>query len=236
MDECVCSSYAQIWCCEEFNSNDHFNRENCYFMGTLLQPVHLFWQKINRVGKFSLASFFALCSLHLNCLLRGGNVKVVKRREGVRVPDGWHVANVEEAKAHRDAILSQMGKWDIAELVGGKISGRSYGGKVEACGPESFGHLVILKNSISFAQPSLSDETWQSTTSGNIYTVQPPLVDLGQPPVVPAPWTPPSRSWGPATATSQPINQPGSDPSEPLEKSESEIYLKPPSYNDALTM
>merc|ERR1712192_218382 len=123
-----------------------------------------------------------------------------------------------------------MGKWHIAELVGGKISGRSYGGKVEACGAESFGHLVIMKNNISFANPSPSDESWQSSTSGNIYTVQPPLVDLGQPPVLPAPWSPPSRGWGPAPSpNSQPINQPGPDPSAPQEKSESEIYLQPPS-------
>ena len=34
---------------EEFNSNDHFNQENCYFMGALLQPALLFWPKIDRV-------------------------------------------------------------------------------------------------------------------------------------------------------------------------------------------
>ena len=38
-----------LWAPQEY---DHFNRENCYFMGTLLQPAHLFWQK-NRQGGMS---------------------------------------------------------------------------------------------------------------------------------------------------------------------------------------
>ena len=65
-------------------------------------------------------------------------MKVVKKREGVRIPDGWHKASVEEARARRAEIVSEMGEWDIAELVGGKISGRSYGGKIETCGQESY--------------------------------------------------------------------------------------------------
>ena len=76
-------------------------------------------------------------------------MKVVKRREGVRVPDGWHLATVEEARARRAEILSQMGDWWTAQLVGGKISGRGYGGKIETCAPEPFGHIVLLKNILS---------------------------------------------------------------------------------------
>ena len=151
----------------------------------------------------------------------------MKRREGVRVPDGWHLATVEEARARRAEILSQMGEWDIAQLVGGKISGRGYGGEIETCAMESFGHLVLLKNNISFPEEA----------RGNVYTIhpcvtiEPPLVEIDQPPAVPAPWTPPSRSWGPANDS-----QPDFDPTAPREKGESEIDLKPPSYNDALTM
>ena len=173
-------------------------------------------------------------------------MKVVKRREGVRVPDGWHLATVEEARARRAEILSQMGEWDIAQLVGGKISGRGYGGEIETCAAVRWNLLVLLKNDISFPEEA----------RGNVYTIEPPLVEIDQPPAVPAPWTPPSRSWGPAN-DSQPDfvptvpapwmppsrswgpandSQPDFDPTAPREKGESEIDLKPPSYNDALTM
>ena len=149
-------------------------------------------------------------------------MKVVKRREGVRVPDGWHLATVEEARARRAEILSQMGEWDIAQLVGGKISGHGgYGGEIETCAAVRWNLLVLLKNDISFPEEA----------RGNVYTIEPPLVEIDQPPAVPAPWTPPSRSWGPANDS-----QPDFDPTAPREKGESEIDLKPPSYNDALTM
>ena len=58
----------------------------------------------------------------------------------------WHVATAREAEIHKEAILSQMGEWFIAELVDGKVEGRGYGGNVNKCVPEKFGHLVILKN------------------------------------------------------------------------------------------
>ena len=73
---------------------------------------------------------------------------------------------------------------------------------------------------------------WQSATSGNIYTVEPPLVEIDQPPVVPAPSTSQSRSWGPANETSQP----SFDPHATQEKGSSKIHLEPPSYNDAVHM
>merc|ERR1712062_918340 len=73
---------------------------------------------------------------------------------------------------------------------------------------------------------------WQSATSGNIYTVEPPLVEIDQPPVVPAPSTSQSRSWGPANDTSQP----SFDPHATQEKGASKIHLEPPSYNDAVHM
>ena len=168
--------------------------------------------------------FFATFNLIPLFNFRGRTVKVVKKREGVRIPDGWHKASVEEARARRAEIVSEMGEWDIAELVGGKISGRGYGGKIETCGQESYGHLVLLKNSISFPE--------ETGASGNVYTVEPPLVEIDQPPALPAPWAPPSRSWGPANDSSQPDF--GS--TAPREKGESEIVLKPPSYNEALTM
>ena len=73
----------------------------------------------------------------------------MKRSEGVRVPgtefEFEHLATIGEAVARRAEILSQMGDWWIAQLVGGRISGRGYGGKIETCAPEPFGHLVLLK-------------------------------------------------------------------------------------------
>ena len=170
----------------------------------------------------------------------------MKRSEGVRVPgtefEFEHLATIGEAVARRAEILSQMGEWDIAQLVGGKISGRGYGGEIETCVAVRWNLLVLLKNDISFPEEA----------RGNVYTIEPPLVEIDQPPAVPAPWTPPSRSWGPAN--DQPLavpapwmppsrswgpandSQPDFVPTAPREKGESEIDLKPPSYNDALTM
>ena len=149
----------------------------------------------------------------------------MKRSEGVRVPgtefEFEHLATIEEARARRAEILSQMGDWTIAQLVGGKISGRGYGGEIETCVAVRWNLLVLLKNDISFPEEA----------RGNVYTIEPPLVEIDQPPAVPAPWTPPSRSWGPANDS-----RPDFDPTVPREKGESEIDLKPPSYNDALTM
>ena len=102
--------------------------------------------------------------------------------------------------------------------------------------------LFRAGNNISFPQQSPVGQTWQSTTSGNVYTVPPPLVEIDQPPAQSAPWAPPNRSWAPPNRSwapandGQPVNQPDFDPSAPQEKGEREIYLKPPSYNDALTM
>ena len=145
-------------------------------------------------------------------------MKVVKKRKGVRVPDGWHVPNVEEARARRTEILSQMRKWDIAELAGGEIAGPGYGGVINIS-VRTYGLLVLFKNDISLSQEA----------GGNIFTVEPPLVEIDQPART---WSPPSRNWGPAPNDSQPDFK----PTAPQEKGESEITLKPPSYNDALAM
>ena len=80
-------------------------------------------------------------------------VKVVERKEGI--PEGWRMAELQEAEDHRELILSQMGDWFIVEVAGGKISGRGYGGRVETCEPGNFGQLVVVKNSHQVVRNSL---------------------------------------------------------------------------------
>lgn len=70
-------------------------------------------------------------------------VKITPMSEGI--PEGWYQANVEEAEAHSELIVSKMGKWCIAELVGGWINGHGYGGNVEAKGPRDLGHRVLMR-------------------------------------------------------------------------------------------
>ena len=74
---------------------------------------------------------------------KGMEVKVVERKEGI--PEGWRMAELQEAEDHREFILSQMGDWFIVQLAGGKISGRGYGGRVETCEPGNLGHIAIVK-------------------------------------------------------------------------------------------
>ena len=71
--------------------------------------------------------------------------KVVEREKGI--PEGWRMADLQEAMDNREFILSQMGDWFIVKVAGGKISGLGYGGGVETCEPGTFGQLVIVKNS-----------------------------------------------------------------------------------------
>ena len=71
--------------------------------------------------------------------------KVVEREKGI--PEGWRMADLQEAMDNREFILSQMGDWFIVKVAGGKVSGRGYGGRVESCEQTTFGHLVIVKNS-----------------------------------------------------------------------------------------
>ena len=78
-------------------------------------------------------------------MTKGMEVKVVEEKKGI--PEGWRMADLQEAEDHRELILSQMGDWFIVEVAGGKISGRGYGGRVEACEPGNFGQLVVVKNS-----------------------------------------------------------------------------------------
>ena len=75
----------------------------------------------------------------------GVEVKVAESHKGI--PEGWHMADIQEAQDHRELILSQMGDWFIVKVAGGKISGLGYGGRVETCEPGTFGQLVIVKNS-----------------------------------------------------------------------------------------
>ena len=80
-------------------------------------------------------------------------MKIVERHKGI--PEGWHRADIQEAKDHRELILSQMGEWFIVGVAGGKISGKGYGGRVEICEPGvglcwDLGHLVIVKNIANF--------------------------------------------------------------------------------------
>ena len=78
-------------------------------------------------------------------MTKGMEVKVVEEKKGI--PEGWRMADLQEAEDHRELILSQMGDWFIVEVAGGKVSGRGYGGRVETCEQTTFGHLVIVKNS-----------------------------------------------------------------------------------------
>ena len=78
-------------------------------------------------------------------MTKGMEVKVVEEKKGI--PEGWRMADLQEAEDHRELILSQMGDWFIVEVVGGKVSGRGYGGRVESCEPGNLGHLVIVKKS-----------------------------------------------------------------------------------------
>jgi len=55
------------------------------------------------------------------------------------------VATVEEAEKHKEAIMAQMDRYYIAELVDGKINGEGHGGEIIECVPEKFGHLVVMK-------------------------------------------------------------------------------------------
>ena len=55
-------------------------------------------------------------------------VKIVKTSEGI--PEGWYQANLREAAAYKEVIRNQMGKWAIAEVVGGWIKGRGYEGGI----------------------------------------------------------------------------------------------------------
>ena len=61
------------------------------------------------------------------------------------IPRGWRQANLKEAEAHKEAIVAQMGKWWIAEVAGGWINGRGYGGNVEARGKRALGHRVLIR-------------------------------------------------------------------------------------------
>ena len=69
----------------------------------------------------------------------------MEREKGI--PEGWRMADLQEAMDNREFILSQMGDWFIVKVAGGKISGLGYGGGVETCEPGTFGQLVIVKNS-----------------------------------------------------------------------------------------
>ena len=70
-------------------------------------------------------------------------VKVSAMQAGI--PRGWRQANLKEAEAHKEAIVAQMGKWWIAEVAGGWINGRGYGGNVEARGKRALGHRVLIR-------------------------------------------------------------------------------------------
>ena len=71
------------------------------------------------------------------------NVLVVEADH--HIPDGWRQANVEDAEAHREDILAQMGEWYIAQVGGGWVNGLGYGGNVVAEGYKELGHMVIIR-------------------------------------------------------------------------------------------
>ena len=71
------------------------------------------------------------------------NVLVVEADH--HIPDGWRQANVEDAEAHREDILAQMGEWYIAQVEGGWVNGLGYGGNVVAEGHKELGHMVIIR-------------------------------------------------------------------------------------------
>ena len=59
----------------------------------------------------------------------------------------WYKATSREAEIHKEAIVSEMGEWFIAELVEGQIKGSGYGGVLTKEDiPEKLGHLVVMKN------------------------------------------------------------------------------------------
>ena len=70
-------------------------------------------------------------------------VKIVEVSE--EIPEGWHQPNIEEAEALEELIVAKMSKWTIAELDGGWINGRGYGGNVEAEGARDLGHRVLIR-------------------------------------------------------------------------------------------
>ena len=71
------------------------------------------------------------------------NVLVVEADH--HIPEGWRQANVEDAEAHREDILAQMGEWYIAQVEGGWVNGLGYGGNVVAEGHKELGHMVIIR-------------------------------------------------------------------------------------------
>ena len=71
-------------------------------------------------------------------------VKVAAMKEGI--PRGWRQADLQEAEAHKEAIVALMGKWWIAEVAGGWINGRGYGGNVEEEEEQrALGHRVLIR-------------------------------------------------------------------------------------------
>ena len=70
-------------------------------------------------------------------------VKIVEVSE--EIPEGWHQPSIKEAEALEEVIVASCSKWVIAELDGGWINGRGYGGNVEAKGPRDLGHRVLIR-------------------------------------------------------------------------------------------
>jgi len=58
------------------------------------------------------------------------NVEVAIAKTSEGIPEGWYQANLREAAAYKEVIRNQMGKWAIAEVVGGWIKGRGYEGGI----------------------------------------------------------------------------------------------------------
>jgi len=74
----------------------------------------------------------------------GREVKILSSHDDI--PNGWHLADVRETKEHLEAILDQMGTWDIVGLVDGDVSGRGYGGVVRSGVLRPTGKKAIIED------------------------------------------------------------------------------------------
>jgi len=113
---------------------------------------------MNAFGEFPLEYFFNNDEQALVKLLIENSYKDKHedKLDSVRVVDrdawdllnkkDWQMASTTEAERNLPEILSQMGRWFIAQLVDGKVVGEGYGGKVEKkeVSEHGLGHVVIV--------------------------------------------------------------------------------------------
>ena len=66
---------------------------------------------------------------------------LVIRRNKLSIPEGWRLAEKEEAQSRRKELVESLDDWEICRLAGGwKIDGPGYGGVIKEMS-ENEGHL-----------------------------------------------------------------------------------------------